>query len=265
MKPPSSFESNPPRHPRRMRPVYLQKDVSKFTDASVLFCQGDTQVLCSIRLQHQTPRWMNNNDQGWVTADYSMIPASAPQRQRRDRFGYIDKRSLEIERLIGRALRAVVDLELIGPRTLQVDCEVLQADGGTRTASITGSWIALEDIFSTMQEEEMIVQQPLKEPLAGISAGFLKDQAWLDLDYKRDKNADVDLNVAMSQSGTIAELQGTGEEHLFSRDQFDYLMELVESGIDILTDLQQQAMSQDTVTWQPDDHHLEPDQESDRK
>lgn len=252
MHPPSSFPSDAPRHPRRMRPVFVKKDIAKFTDASVLYCQGDTRVHCSVRLQHQTPRWMNSQNQGWITADYSMLPASSPSRQRRDRFGYTDKRSLEIERMIGRALRAVVELELLGPRTIQVDCDILQADGGTRTASITGSCIALQELFQNMLSEDLIDQNPIKTPMAAISVGFLKEQAWLDLDYKRDTNANVDLNVAMTGSGSIAEIQGTGEEYLFPRKKLDSLLELAEGGIQKLIELQEKLQSEESITWIPE-------------
>ncbi len=235
----------------QLRPVKIERDVSRFSDGSVRIETGDTQVICGARVQHYVPNWKESEGGGWVTAEYSMIPSSAPRRQRRDRFGYTDKRSLEIERMISRALRAAVDLELIGQRTIQVDCDVIQAAGGTRTASITGAWIALHEAFEEMREERLISQSPILEPVAALSVGVVNDEVVVDLDYQQDSSAGVDLNIAMTASGEFAEIQGTGEEHTFAPERLQEMIEKTKPAIRKLTELQRRATEESSVTYDP--------------
>jgi ribonuclease PH len=236
---------------KQMRPVRIERDVSRFSDGSVLIETGDTRVICGARIQHYVPNWKESEGGGWVTAEYSMIPSSAPRRQRRDRFGYTDKRSLEIERVISRALRSVVDLDLIGQRTVQVDCDVIQAAGGTRTASITGGWVALHGAFEQMQDEKLITQNPLKEPLAAISVGIVNGEVVVDLDYQQDSHASVDLNIAMTESGEFAEIQGTGEEYTFPANRLNDMIDQAVPAIETLTSLQGDALDQSQVLFDP--------------
>ncbi len=241
----------PSKWEQQMRPVSIERNVSRFSDGSVLIETGDTRVICGARIQHYVPNWKESEGGGWVTAEYSMIPSSAPRRQRRDRFGYTDKRSLEIERVISRALRSVVDLDLIGQRTVQVDCDVIQAAGGTRTASITGGWMALHGAFEQMKEEKLITQNPLREPLAAISVGIVNGDVVVDLDYQQDSHASVDLNIAMTASGEFAEIQGTGEESTFPVNRLNDMINQTVPAIERLTTLQEQALDRTKVDFDP--------------
>jgi ribonuclease PH len=199
------------------------------TPGSVLFEMGKTRVLCTAAFEEDVPRWMRDSGKGWVTAEYSMLPGSSPQRVRRTAIE--GGRTKEIQRLIGRSLRAVVDTKVMGPLTVRVDCDVLQADGGTRTASITGAWIALADAFDQRIAEGKLEASPLTDHIAAISVGLIGEDALLDLEYTEDVTADVDANVVMTGSGKIVEVQGTAEGDPFDRSQLDRMLDLAAKGI----------------------------------
>ncbi len=239
---------------RQLRPVRIERNVSQYCDGSVEIQTGDTKVICGARIQHYIPNWKESEGGGWVTAEYAMIPSSSPRRQRRDRFGYTDKRSLEIERMISRSLRAAVDLDMMGERTVRVDCDVIQASGGTRTASITGAWVALRDAFEKMMNENMLVQNPVIEPMAALSCGIVDGDVTVDLNYEQDKRAAIDLNVAMTASGKIAEIQGTGEEHTFPADRLNEMIDALTPAIEKLTDLQEQSRNKSVVRYTPEEN-----------
>ena len=206
---------------------------------------GDTHVLCTASLEERVPPWMRNSGRGWVTAEYGMLPRSTGERMRREASsGRQGGRTLEIQRLIGRSLRAVVDLEALGERQVTVDCDVIQADGGTRTASITGGWIALHECLKWMEQRQMItVSKVLKDHVAAISCGIYNGEPILDLDYEEDSSAGTDANFVMTGSGGIVEIQGTAEGHPFSEDEFGALMGLAKKGIDRLVNLQKMAIT----------------------
>ncbi len=211
----------------------------------MLIAFGNTRVICAATIQDEVPRWMKAQGVpgGWLTAEYSMLPYSTLERKDRDSTrGKLDGRSIEIQRLIGRSLRAVVDLVKLGQRTLWVDCDVLQADGGTRTASITGACIASAIAFNRLLAQGKITQQPLKRKVAAISAGIVKGEALLDLCYEEDAAADVDANIVMTEAGEFVELQGSGEEAVFSQQQLDQLMALGRKGIGELCAIQDAAI-----------------------
>ena len=209
------------------------------TPGSVLFEMGKTRVLCTAAFEEDVPRWMRDSGKGWVTAEYSMLPGSSPQRVRRTAIE--GGRTKEIQRLIGRSLRAVVNTKVMGPLTVRVDCDVLQADGGTRTASITGAWIALADAFDQRIAEGKLEASPLTDHIAAISVGLIGDDALLDLEYTEDVTADVDANVVMTGSGKIVEVQGTAEGEPFDRGQLDRMLDLAAKGIAELVDDQRAA------------------------
>jgi len=209
------------------------------TPGSVLFEMGKTRVLCTAAFEEDVPRWMRDSGKGWVTAEYSMLPGSSPQRVRRTAIE--GGRTKEIQRLIGRSLRAVVNTKVMGPLTVRVDCDVLQADGGTRTASITGAWIALADAFDQRIAEGRLEASPLTDHIAAISVGLIGDDALLDLEYTEDVTADVDANVVMTGSGKIVEVQGTAEGEPFDRGQLDRMLDLAAKGIAELVDDQRAA------------------------
>jgi ribonuclease PH len=236
-----------------LRPVSYVLDVAPHSTASVLISFGNTRVICSAMIQEEVPRWMKvqGKSGGWLTAEYSMLPYSTLDRKERDGSrGRPDGRSIEIQRLIGRSLRAVVDLEKLGPRTLCIDCDVLQADGGTRTASITGACIATAIAFNRLLAKGKIVHQPLKKKVAAISTGVVAGTSLLDLCYLEDVDADVDANIVMTEDGQFVELQSSGEEATFSREQFSTMVDLGWKGIQELVALQNQAIkeAEPTVT-----------------
>jgi ribonuclease PH len=203
---------------------------------------GETTVLCTCSLELSVPSFLLGSGKGWLTAEYAMLPGSTSPRKSRDRAGKTDGRSVEIQRLIGRSLRAVIDLEKLGERTLYIDCDVLQADGGTRTASINGAYVALLD---TLAANKALLGPPgevLRGSVAAVSVGLLNDKELLDLDYSEDKDAEVDLNLVMTGSGQFIEVQGTGEEATFSRSQLDRLLKLGKLGIEKITGLQREAL-----------------------
>jgi ribonuclease PH len=209
--------------------VRITRGYTEMTPGSVLIEMGKTRVLCTAAFEEDVPRWMRDSGKGWVTAEYAMLPGSSPQRVRRSAIE--GGRTKEIQRLIGRSLRAVVDTKAMGPLTVRVDCDVLQADGGTRTASITGAWIALADAFDQRIKVGKLEASPLTDHIAAISVGLIGDDALLDLEYTEDVNADVDANVVMTGSGKIVEVQGTAEGDPFDRDQLDRMLDLATKGI----------------------------------
>ncbi len=226
-----------------LRPIKIRRRFTKNAPGSVLYQAGRTTVLCTASVSLDVPPWLADSGKGWVTAEYSMLPGSTSPRKRRDRGTKIDGRTTEIQRLIGRSLRAVVDLEALGPRLVTVDCDVLEADGGTRTASITGGWIALVDaLWSIRRELATPGSLPLVDSVAAISVGIVGGRAVLDLDYQADAAADVDMNVVMTGGGRYVEIQGTGEEATFDEDDLHRLLALAKKGIARLTRHQKDAL-----------------------
>ena len=239
------------REPDALRPLRFQNHVAPHATGSTLIEWGQTRVICGVSIEETVPRWMKeqNVTGGWITAEYSMLPYSTLQRKPRDiTKGRIDGRSQEIQRLIGRAMRAAVDLEKLGPRTVWVDCDVLQADGGTRTAAITGSYVALSLAVRSLLARGAVTENPLVNAVAGVSVGIVNDVPLLDLCYVEDAAATVDMNLVMTAQGEFIELQGTGEEATFTEDQLARLIALGKSGIGRLLAAQQQALSEPTPT-----------------
>ncbi|GAA4127142.1 ribonuclease PH [Aminobacter aganoensis] len=228
-----------------MRAVSFERNVSKHAEGSCLVKFGDTHVLCTASLEEKVPGWMRNSGKGWVTAEYGMLPRSTGERMRREASaGKQGGRTQEIQRLIGRSLRAVVDMQALGERQITVDCDVIQADGGTRTASITGAWIALHDCLRWMEARQMVsVEKVLKDHIAAISCGIHDGQPVLDLDYLEDSAAGTDANFVMTGKGGIVEIQGTAEGVPFSEEEFQQLMGLARKGISRLVSLQQMAVA----------------------
>lgn len=226
-----------------MRTVSLEPGFSKRAEGSCLVKFGDTHVLCTASLEERVPPWLRGEGHGWVTAEYGMLPRSTHDRMRREASaGKQSGRTQEIQRLIGRSLRAVVDMKALGERQITVDCDVLQADGGTRTASITGAWVALHECFEWMKSRNMIDISPLRDHVAAISCGIYQGQAVADLDYAEDSTADTDANFVLTGSGGIVEIQGTAEGEPFSEEAFLELMRLAKKSCNELVDLQKQAV-----------------------
>jgi len=228
-----------------MRAVSFDRNVSKHAEGSCLVKFGDTHVLCTASLEERVPPWLRNGGKGWVTAEYGMLPRSTGDRMRREATsGKQGGRTLEIQRLIGRSLRAVVDLEALGERQITVDCDVIQADGGTRTAAITGAWIALHDCLKWMEARSMIkTDRVLKDHVAAVSCGIFASQPVIDLDYLEDSAAETDANFVMTGSGGIVEIQGTAEGAPFSEAQLLELMALAKAGIADLVVLQKETVA----------------------
>jgi ribonuclease PH len=227
-----------------MRPVSFERGISKHAEGSCLVKFGDTHVLCTASLEERVPAWLRNAGKGWVTAEYGMLPRSTGDRMRREASsGKQGGRTLEIQRLIGRSLRAVVDLQALGEVQITVDCDVIQADGGTRTAAITGGFVALHECLSWMQARRMVqIDKVLKDHVAAISCGIHNGVPVLDLDYEEDSSAGTDANFVMTGKGGIVEVQGTAEGEPFSQEDFDQLMRLARRGITRLVDLQKMAI-----------------------
>ncbi|MCE3015049.1 MAG: ribonuclease PH [Pirellula sp.] len=225
-----------------LRPVSIQRHFTKTTPGSVLYRCGDTVVLCTASLEDRVPDWMVGRGKGWITAEYNMLPGSTSPRKSRERSGKVDGRTTEIQRLIGRSFRAVADLSKLGERSLTIDCDVLQADGGTRTAAITGGFIALVDAVNTVFQDATSDAYPLRASVAAISVGIVDGAPTLDLDYARDVKADVDMNVVMTGGGRFIELQGTGEEATFDDAELASLIQLAKQGIRDLTQIQKETL-----------------------
>ncbi|WP_404863057.1 ribonuclease PH [Georhizobium sp. MAB10] len=232
------------RKPDQMRAVSFERNFSKHAEGSCLVKFGDTHVLCTASLEERVPPWLRNAGRGWVTAEYGMLPRATGERMRREAAsGKQGGRTVEIQRLIGRSLRAVVNLEALGERQISIDCDVIQADGGTRTASITGAWVALHDCLKWMEARSMVkTDRVLKDHVAAVSCGIFASQPVIDLDYLEDSAADTDANFVMTASGGIVEIQGTAEKDPFSQDEFQTLMSLARAGIDELVGLQKAAI-----------------------
>jgi len=222
-----------------LRPVSIDRRVSMHAEGSCLIKFGNTHVLCTATVEDRLPPWLKGQGRGWITAEYGMLPRATVQRTRREAtVGHPSGRTQEIQRLIGRSLRAVVDLPKLGERQISIDCDVLQADGGTRTAAITGAWVALHDCMKWMCGRDMIKDGVLRDHVAAVSCGLYKGMPVLDLDYPEDSEADTDANFVMTGSGGIVEVQGTAETTPFSQESFDQLMALARKGVGELISLQ---------------------------
>ncbi|HEX9269248.1 MAG TPA: ribonuclease PH [Candidatus Limnocylindria bacterium] len=221
-----------------LRPVSIEVGVAKFAEGSARITFGDTVVLCLATLTESVPRFLDGKDQGWITAEYAMLPRATPERSQRESIaGRPGGRTFEIQRLVGRALRAAIDLKALGPRSLTIDCEVLQADGGTRTAAITGGYVALAHAVRGMRSS------PLRRQVAAVSAGFVEGELLLDLAYAEDSIADADVNVVATDAGELIEVQGTAEKRPFSRADFDRVLALAMDGIAQLVEAQRRALA----------------------
>lgn len=219
----------------------MELGFTEATPGSVLISMGGTKVLCTASIDTSVPRWMKDTGKGWVTAEYAMLPGSGKERVRREHIS--GGRAKEIARLIGRSLRAGVDMKAMGEVMVHVDCDVLQADGGTRTAAITGAWVAMHQAFSAAVVEGAMPRNPIIDEIAAVSVGIVDGEAWLDLDYEQDVRAEVDMNVVMTGRGLLVEVQGTAEQAPFTRDELDRLLDLAAVGIAELHDLQRRAVA----------------------
>ena len=228
-----------------MRQIKITRDFLPSAEGSTLIEMGDTRVICTASLEDRVPPFLRNSGKGWLTAEYAMLPMSTSSRNRRESSsGKVKGRTHEIQRLIGRSLRAVTDLSTFGERTIFIDCDVIQADGGTRTASITGGFIALVDAFRRLREEGEIEEFPVTDFISAISVGIVNGEVLLDLDYVEDSGADVDMNFVMTGSGGIVEVQGTAEAEPFSRDMLDRMIDVATAGISELTKKQKDILGE---------------------
>ncbi len=232
------------RQPDQMRPVVIQRGFTRHAEGSVLVCFGETRVLCTASVENRVPAFLRGKGEGWVTAEYGMLPRATHTRSDREAArGKQGGRTLEIQRLIGRSLRACVDRKALGERTITLDCDVLQADGGTRTAAITGAYVALMDAVNLLLKRGDIKRNPVIGAVAAVSVGVFRGTPVLDLDYLEDSDCDTDMNVVMNDGGGFIELQGTAEGHAFRRDELDVLLALAEKGVGELLAAQQAALS----------------------
>ena len=228
----------------QIRPVTITRQFTAHAEGSILIEFGDTKVICTATVEEGVPRFLKGQGKGWVTAEYGMLPRSTHTRMRREAAGGKQGgRTMEIQRLIARALRAAVDLKALGENTITIDCDVIQADGGTRTASITGACVALVDALNYMRAKEIIKTNPLKHMIAAVSVGIYKGQPIADLEYLEDSEAETDMNVVMTETGKLIEVQGTAEEAPFSFDEMNEMMQLAKHGINELFDIQKAALS----------------------
>jgi ribonuclease PH len=229
----------------QLRPVTIEPGFMRTATGSALISMGETRVICTASAQESVPRWMSGKGRGWLTAEYGMLPASTGDRKQRDvSKGRLDGRSVEIQRLIGRSLRGVIDLSKLGERTIYLDCDVLQADGGTRCASITGAYVALSLACQRLQSDSHLERSPLTGSVAAVSCGMVEGAALLDLDYSEDSSAEVDANVVMTGEGGLIEVQATAERTPLSRAHLDELLALAAAGIEQLRTAQEQAIAQ---------------------
>jgi ribonuclease PH len=237
------------RKPDQLRPIKIKRRYTRPSPGSVLFQAGRTTVLCTASVEESVPPWMKGQKRGWVTAEYNMLPGSTSPRKSRERGGKVDGRTTEIQRLIGRSLRAVMDLDALGERSVNIDCDVLEADGGTRTASITGALIALVDALRSIKGSVQVpapTKFPLRDCVAAISVGMVEGKPVLDLDYAEDVDAEVDMNIVMTGGGKFVEVQGTGEEATFSEQDLTAMLKLARGGIQQLIGEQREALGK---TW----------------
>ena len=232
------------RAPDQIRPVAITRGYTKHAEGSVLVEFGDTRVICTASVDESVPRFLRGQGRGWVTAEYGMLPRATGSRSNREAAsGKQGGRTVEIQRLIGRSLRAAVDMEGLGERTVQLDCDVIQADGGTRTASITGAFVALNDAMDKLVRDRRIRHNPLHGMIASVSVGIVDGEAVVDLDYAEDSTAETDMNVVMNDQGAFIEVQGTAEGHAFRREELDAMLNLATSGIGELIAAQRQALA----------------------
>jgi ribonuclease PH len=234
------------RTPDQLRPIRFTRRYTRHAEGSVLVEFGDTKVLCTATIENGVPAFLRNTGQGWITAEYGMLPRATHTRSPREAAkGRQSGRTQEIQRLIGRSLRSVVDMKALGERTITLDCDVLQADGGTRTASITGGFVALADAIAALVKKRDLPQNPLHGQVAAVSVGIVRGVPVLDLDYVEDSEAETDMNVVMNGGGAFVEVQGTAEGHAFRRHELDALLNLAASGVGELLSLQQQALAEE--------------------
>jgi len=216
----------------RLREVTIVKDYLKHPEGSCLITVGDTKVICTATIEEKVPFWLKGQEKGWIAAEYSLLPRSTNTRVAREAVrGKQSGRTQEIQRLIGRALRSIIDLKALGERSIMIDCDVIQADGGTRCAAITGGFVALELAINKLIEKKKLDKSPIKENIAAVSVGIFENEPVLDLDYRMDSGAEVDMNIVMTESGKFVEVQGTGEEYAFTQDQLNAMLELAKVGI----------------------------------
>jgi len=231
------------RHPAELRPVTFQRGFTRYAEGSVLVCFGETRVLCNATVEEGVPPFLRGEGRGWVTAEYSMLPRATHSRSPRESTrGKVGGRTHEIQRLIGRSLRAVIDTRALGERTILIDCDVLQADGGTRTAAITGAFVALADAVAGLRRKGLVAGNPLKESVAAVSVGIVEGMPVLDLNYDEDFRAAVDMNFVITESGRFVEVQGTAEEEPFTAAELDALRDLALAGSRELATLQKRAL-----------------------
>lgn len=231
------------RRPEALRPIRFTRGFTRHAEGSVLVEFGDTRVLCTASVENRVPPWLRNSNRGWVTAEYGMLPRATGSRTDREAArGRQQGRTVEIQRLIGRSLRAVIDLEALGERRVVVDCDVLQADGGTRTASITGGYVALADAVARLRQTGQLRRNPLHGHVAAVSVGIYQGTPVLDLDYAEDSEAETDMNVVMNDAGHFIEVQGTAEGHAFRRSELDSMLDLAGAGIETLISEQRAAL-----------------------
>ena len=231
------------RRPDQLRPVSIERGFMKHAEGSALIKMGDTHVICTASVENRVPHFLVGKNTGWITAEYAMLPRSTHTRSERETRG-TKGRTQEIQRLIGRALRAVIDLKKLGSRTLWIDCDVLQADGGTRTASISGAYVAVVDAIDKLKNEDRITKNPLGDSVAAVSVGIIDNTPMLDLCYAEDATAEVDMNIVMTGQGNFVEVQGTAEGNPFTFDQMQHLIALGQKGISEITQLQQDVLAQ---------------------
>jgi len=235
----------------QMRPVKITRRFLKHPEGSVLIELGETKVICTASVEEDVPRFLKNSNQGWVTSEYSMIPRSTQSRMTRESAtGRIGGRTHEIQRLIGRSLRSVINLFSFGKRTIWIDCDVIQADGGTRTASITGAFVALADALGVLRKKDLLAAPPLKDTVAAISAGVIGGKVFLDLSYEEDSQADVDMNFVMTGSGGLVEVQGTAERNPFTEKDLRAMLASAQKAIAMLTEVQKKSLGNTRGLWQ---------------
>ena len=231
------------RNDDELRPIDFRRQFTKHAEGSVLIISGETQVICNATIDETVPSFLKGKGQGWVTAEYGMLPRSTNTRMGREAArGKQSGRTQEIQRLIGRSLRAIINLEKLGERTIHIDCDVIQADGGTRTASISGSYVALHDAIDYLLKEKKLAETPIIDSVAAISVGIMNDKALLDLDYAEDSKCDTDMNFVMTGSGDFVEIQGTAEGKPFSKKEMDELTKIAQKGIALITKKQLEAL-----------------------